>query len=49
MHKCGEDNDDDTEVDELFDQVTSEMLDAKEEIPICAEFSETSWSEEFIT
>ena len=26
----------------------SEMLSAEEEIPICAEFAESSWSEEFV-
>ena len=45
VQECGEGN----EVDELFDQVSSkkllsqsEMLGAKEEIPVCAEFSEIS-------
>ena len=55
MQESGEDNDDDTEVDELFSQFSSEkvlslseMLSAEEEIPICAEFAESSWSEEFM-
>ena len=26
----------------------SEMLSAEEEIPICVEFAESSWSEEFV-
>ena len=55
MQDFGENNDDDAELDELFSQISSEkvlslsaMLSAKEEIPICAEYAESSWSEEFM-
>ena len=51
VHEFGEGIDDDTEVDELFSQISSEkvlslseMQSAEEEIPICAEFAESSWS-----